>query len=46
MLAEGKIRQKGVIPPESLDPSPILKELAYEGVDTRMSKTESGRIQI
>ena len=45
MLAEGKIRQKGVIPPESLEPSPILKELAYEGVDTRISKTESGRIQ-
>jgi len=45
MLAEGKIKQKGVIPPESLDPSPILRELSREGVDTQMSKMELGKIQ-
>ena len=45
MLAEGKVRQKGVIPPESLDPSPILKELAHAGVDTHLSKTESGTVR-
>lgn len=40
MLAEGKIRQKGVIPPELLDPGPILRELTREGVKTRASRTE------
>ena len=45
MLAEGKVRQKGVIPPESLDPFPILKELARAGVDTRLSRTELGRVR-
>jgi saccharopine dehydrogenase (NAD+, L-lysine-forming) len=44
MLAEGKIRQKGVIPPESLDPSLILRELKHEGVETRVSKTVSGEV--
>lgn len=45
MLAEGKIRQKGVVPPESLDPAPILAELARAGVDTRLSRTESGQVR-
>lgn len=43
MLAEGKIRQKGVIPPESLDPEPILRELKREGVETRVSRTNLGK---
>jgi saccharopine dehydrogenase (NAD+, L-lysine-forming) len=45
MLAEGKIKQKGVLPPECLDPLPILKELSLNGVDTRASRTETTRIQ-
>ena len=45
MLAEGKIKQKGVIPPESLEPYPILRELSQEGVDTKISKTELGKIR-
>lgn len=45
MLAEGKIGQKGVVPPESLDAGPILKELVGAGVDTRLSKTESGGVR-
>ena len=44
MLAEGKIKQKGVIPPESLDPVLILRELAYSGVNTRISRTETVKI--
>jgi len=45
MLAEGKIKQKGVIPPESLDPLPILRELDRNGVDTHISRTETTKIQ-
>jgi len=45
MLAEGKIKQKGVIPPESLDPYPILRELVRKGVDTCVSRTELGKVQ-
>ena len=45
MLAEGRIREKGVIPPESLDPLPILRELALNGVDTRVSRTETTNFQ-
>jgi saccharopine dehydrogenase (NAD+, L-lysine-forming) len=45
MLAEGKIKQKGVIPPELLEPYPILRELSQEGVDTKISRTELGKIQ-
>jgi len=41
MLAEGKIKQKGVIPPECLDPLPILKELRINGVETHVSRTET-----
>jgi saccharopine dehydrogenase (NAD+, L-lysine-forming) len=41
LLAEGKIQQRGVIPPESLDPDPILTELSRQGVDTQVSRTES-----
>jgi saccharopine dehydrogenase (NAD+, L-lysine-forming) len=44
MLAEGRIKQKGVIPPESLDPLPILRELGQRGVETHLSRTELGRI--
>ncbi|MGD0477308.1 MAG: saccharopine dehydrogenase C-terminal domain-containing protein [Nitrososphaerales archaeon] len=40
MLAEGKISQKGVIPPELLDPEPILRELMQEGLETKVSRTE------
>jgi saccharopine dehydrogenase (NAD+, L-lysine forming) len=45
MLAEGKIKQKGVIPPESLDALPILRELGLNGVDTHVSRTETTKIQ-
>jgi len=45
MLAEGKIRQKGVLPPECLDPLPILRELGLNGVDTHVSRTETTKIQ-
>jgi len=45
MLAEGKIKQKGVLPPECLDPLPILRELSLNGVDTHASRTETKRIQ-
>jgi saccharopine dehydrogenase (NAD+, L-lysine-forming) len=45
MLAEGRIKQKGVIPPESLDPLPILRELGLNGVDTRVSRAETTNIQ-
>jgi len=45
MLAEGKIRQKGVLPPECLDPLPILRELGLNGVDTHASRTETTKIQ-
>ena len=45
MLAEGKIKQKGVIPPECLDPLPILRELGLNGVDTHVSRTETTNIQ-
>ena len=45
MLAEGRIKQKGVIPPESLDPLPILNELDHRGVDTHVSRTELGKVQ-
>ena len=41
MLAEGKINQKGVIPPECLDPLPILRELGLSGVETHVSRTET-----
>ncbi|HUI23163.1 MAG TPA: saccharopine dehydrogenase C-terminal domain-containing protein [Nitrososphaerales archaeon] len=44
MLADGKIRQKGVVPPESLDPAPILSELAHNGISTRISRTETAKI--
>ena len=44
MLAEGKIKQKGVLPPECLDPLPILRELSLSGVDTHVSRTESTKI--
>jgi saccharopine dehydrogenase (NAD+, L-lysine forming) len=44
LLAEGKIRQKGVIPPETLDPYPILRELAQEGIDTHVSRTELSKV--
>ena len=43
MLAEGKIRQTGVVPPESLDPAPIVEELGRSGVETRLSRTETAR---
>lgn len=43
MLAEGKISQKGVIPPELLDPESMLAELTQEGVETRVSRTEQGK---
>jgi len=42
MLAEGKIEQRGVIPPESLDPDPILRELGKRGINTEVSRTETG----
>jgi len=45
MLAEGRIKQKGVIPPESLDPLPMLRELALNGVDTHVSRTETTNFQ-
>jgi saccharopine dehydrogenase (NAD+, L-lysine-forming) len=45
MLAEGKIKQKGVLPPECLDPLPILRELALNGVNTHVSRTETTKIQ-
>ena len=45
MLAEGKIEQKGVLPPECLDPLPILRELSLNGVDTHASRTETTKIQ-
>ena len=45
MLAEGKIEQTGVIPPESLDPDPILRELGRRGVETRVSRTESRTLE-
>ena len=45
MLAEGKIEQTGVIPPESLDPDPILRELGHKGVETRVSRTESRTLE-
>ena len=45
MLAEGKIKQKGVLPPESLDALPILRELDRNGVDTHISRTEEAEIQ-
>ena len=45
MLAEGKIKQKGVLPPECLDPLPILRELGLSGVDTRASRTETTKIK-
>ena len=41
MLAEGKINQKGVIPPECLDHLPILRELGLSGVETHVSRTET-----
>jgi saccharopine dehydrogenase (NAD+, L-lysine-forming) len=44
MLAEGKIGQKGVLPPESLNPRPILKELGLRGVDSRISKTHLSKV--
>ena len=44
MLAEGKIGQKGAVPPESLDPVPILSELSRSGVTTRISRTETSGI--
>jgi len=45
MLADGKIKQKGVLPPECLDPLPILGELGLSGVDTHVSRTETTNIQ-
>ena len=45
MLAEGRIKQKGVVPPESLDPLPVLRELGLRGVDTHVSRTELGKVQ-
>jgi saccharopine dehydrogenase (NAD+, L-lysine-forming) len=45
MLAEGKIKQKGAVPPESLDPYPILEELVRQGVDTHVSRTELGKVE-
>jgi saccharopine dehydrogenase-like NADP-dependent oxidoreductase len=45
MLAEGKIRQKGVLPPECLDPLPILRELGINGVDTYVHREETTKIQ-
>ena len=45
MLAEGKIKQKGVIPPECLDPLPILRELSLNGVGTHVSRMETTKIQ-
>jgi len=45
MLSEGKIKQKGVVPPESLDPLPILRELGLNGVVTHVSRTETSDIQ-
>jgi len=45
MLAEGKIRQKGVLPPECLDPFPILRELIINGVDTHVSRMDTAKIQ-
>ena len=45
ILAEGRIDKKGVIPPESLDPAPILMELGKRGVETLVSKTESGTVE-
>ena len=45
MLSEGKIRQKGVLPPECLDPLPILRELSLNGVDTHASRTDTAEIQ-
>jgi saccharopine dehydrogenase (NAD+, L-lysine-forming) len=45
LMAEGKIKQKGVVPPESLDPAPILGELLQEGVHTHILRTELSEIQ-
>ena len=45
MLSEGKIGQKGVLPPECLDPLPILRELSLNGVDTHTSRTDTTKIQ-
>ena len=45
MLSEGKIKQKGAIPPESLDPLPIIRELGLSGVDTHVSRTETASVQ-
>jgi saccharopine dehydrogenase (NAD+, L-lysine-forming) len=45
MLAEGKIKQKGVLPPECLDALPILRELSLNGVDTHAFRTETTKIQ-
>jgi saccharopine dehydrogenase (NAD+, L-lysine-forming) len=45
MLAEGKIRQKGVLPPECLDPLPILRELGLNGVETHVQRKETTKIQ-
>ena len=45
MLAEGKIKQKGVLPPECLDPLPILRQLSLTGVDTHASRTETTKLQ-
>jgi len=46
MLAEGKIDIRGVIPPESLDPLLILRELGLRGVTTQVSKTVSGTVEV
>jgi saccharopine dehydrogenase (NAD+, L-lysine-forming) len=45
MLAQGGIRQKGVIPPELLDPDAVLRELAQEGVHTRVMKSERRQLK-
>jgi saccharopine dehydrogenase-like NADP-dependent oxidoreductase len=44
MLAEGKIGQKGVVPPESLDSDAILRELTKEGVHTRITRSERRKL--
>jgi saccharopine dehydrogenase (NAD+, L-lysine-forming) len=41
MLATKKIKQRGVIPPEVLEPSPIIEMLAQAGVSTNVTKVEN-----
>jgi saccharopine dehydrogenase-like NADP-dependent oxidoreductase len=41
MLAKGNIKTRGVIPPECLEPKPLLTEIAKKGIEIHENLQET-----